>query len=320
MTPESIVHVAVAVIKNSKGQYFIAKRPQNSHQGGLWEFPGGKVESDETVLSALKRELFEEIGIILNQATPLIKIRHDYSDKSVLLDVWCVDSYTEEPYGKEGQKTFWLNKDDFSLYDFPAANIPIIKAIQLPDKYMITGEFNTEDNLINKIRVSIKNGISLIQFRAPLLEEKKYFNLAKNIFLICEKENTKLLLNTSINKYKKYSAEKFSHGIHLNSKELKIFQSDEINSNSLVSTSTHNINEIHRAEEKQVDLMLLSPVKKTLSHPGSIPLGWGSFENLTGQTNIPVYALGGMTAEDLNTAKIKGAQGIAAIGEFWNVE
>ena len=119
MSENNIVHVAVAVIQDSHGQYFIAKRPQESHQGGLWEFPGGKVESNETVVEALKRELFEEIGITLVQASPLIQIHHNYSDKSVLLDVWSIDKFTGKAFGKEGQETCWINKSDFFSYDFP---------------------------------------------------------------------------------------------------------------------------------------------------------------------------------------------------------
>ena len=109
MSTNNIVHVAVAVIQDSHGQYFIAKRPLESHQGGLWEFPGGKVENNETVLDALKRELFEEVGIIPTHATPLIKIHHDYSDKSVLLDVWCIDNFSGTAFGKEGQEICWIN-------------------------------------------------------------------------------------------------------------------------------------------------------------------------------------------------------------------
>ena len=148
MSSNNVVHVAVAVIKNEHGQYFIAKRHKNSHQGNLWEFPGGKVENNETVIDALERELFEEIGITLLQASPLIQIHHDYEDKSVLLDVWVVDMFDGKAFGKEGQKTCWVNQDDFSLYDFPAANLPILKAIELPDRYMITGIFKDEKELL----------------------------------------------------------------------------------------------------------------------------------------------------------------------------
>lgn len=320
MSTKNIVHVAVAVIKNGEGQYFIAKRPQESHQGGLWEFPGGKVENNETVFDALKRELFEEIGITLLEATPLIQINHDYGDKSVYLDVFKIDDFSEEAFAKEGQKIRWIEKSDFSLYEFPIANIPIINAIQLPEKYMVTGKFSNENDLLSRIQVSIRNGIQLIQFRAQNLEEELYFDYAKKMHSICKKENVKLLLNTSVDNYKKYSADKFSHGLHLNSKELEYYFPDDFDKELLVSTSTHNQDEISLSESKNVSFIVLSPVNATLSHPDTVPLGWDKFRELTQKATMPVYALGGMKVELLDKAKICGAQGIAAIGEFWDVK
>ena len=319
MSPSTIVHVAVAVIKNQHGQFLIAKRPDDSHQGGLWEFPGGKVEDKETVLAALKRELIEEVGITLIQAAPLIRIHHDYTDKRVLLDVWCIEKFSGEAFGKEGQETCWINQDELPLYDFPAANMSIIAALNLPDKYMITGEFNTEKELLTRIQSGLDENIKLFQFRAPDLDEGIYFKYAKKLFLICEKEKSILLLNTSYENFKKYQAHKFSHGIHLNSKEIKLFTLDNKFEKLLTSTSIHNYEELLLAEKKNIDFVVLSPVKKTLSHPNSKPLGWKKFEELTEKANIPVFALGGMTESDLIMAKGYGSQGIAAIGEFWNV-
>lgn len=317
MTSKNIVHVAVAVIKNRDGQIFIAKRLENSHQGGLWEFPGGKVENNETVLEALKRELFEELGITLIKATPLIRIPHDYGDKSVLLDVWYVDKFSGVAFGKEGQETCWVNESSLASYDFPIANLPIVTAIQLPDKYMITGDFNTEDELLMRIQTALNKNIKLIQFRANDLAEDTYFELAKKLYELCKKENAQLLLNTSIVKYKKHKAYNFSHGLHLNSKEIKQYHSKELKKETLLSTSTHNNKEILLAEKLEVNFILLSPVKKTNSHPSSIPLGWEKFKQLAGKATVPVFALGGMTNNDIDIAKINGAQGIAAISEFW---
>ena len=160
MSLNNVVHVVVAVVKNEHGEYFIAKRHENSHQGNLWEFPGGKVENNETVIDALKRELFEEIGITLLQTSPLIQIHHNYEDKSVLLDVWYVDKFDGEAFGKEGQKTCWINQNEFSLYDFPAANLPVLKAIKLPDRCMITGKFKDEKEFLDRIQISLENEVS----------------------------------------------------------------------------------------------------------------------------------------------------------------
>ncbi len=124
------VLVAAAAILNSKGELLIAKRPDDKHQGGLWEFPGGKVEAGEEILTALDRELFEELGIKTLAAKPLIKVSHDYSDKSVVLDVWVVTEFSGKAEGREGQEVRWIVPSDIDSYTFPAANLPIIEAFK----------------------------------------------------------------------------------------------------------------------------------------------------------------------------------------------
>jgi len=245
MSPSNkVVHVAVAVVEDSDGKFLIAKRPLSSHQGGLWEFPGGKVENNESVIDALKRELYEEVALELLHATPLIQIPHDYGDKSVLLDAWKIEQYTGSAFGKEGQEICWVGANNFSLYEFPAANKAIISAIQLPDKYMITGEFADENQLLSYIRSSLKKNIKLVQFRAHHLQNDIYFDYAKKIHNLCQEYRAKLLLNCSAKNYFTYSASHFSDGIHLNVKELTGFSEIQLESNILISASTHNQEEL----------------------------------------------------------------------------
>lgn len=123
------VHVAVGVISNDQNQILIALRPDHVHQGGLWEFPGGKVESGETVQEALVRELAEELAIEATSFRALIDIEHDYVDKSVCLDVWWVDTFNGQPIGQEGQPVRWVAIENLSEYQFPEANQPIVDAI-----------------------------------------------------------------------------------------------------------------------------------------------------------------------------------------------
>lgn len=123
------VHVAVGVIVSDQ-DVFLTRRLPNAHQGGKWEFPGGKVESDESVAQALHRELQEEIAIDTLACAPLIKIAHDYGDKQVLLDVFIVDQYQGEPAAQEGQEEGWFSIGDLRNLDFPAANVQIIDALE----------------------------------------------------------------------------------------------------------------------------------------------------------------------------------------------
>jgi len=122
---KKIVHVAVGVIIREQ-QYFLTKRLENAHQGGKWEFPGGKVEKGETVAQALYRELQEEIAIDTLSCYPLIEINHDYGDKRVLLDVYVVDNFQQEPIAQEGQESAWFTLKELVNLDFPAANKAIV--------------------------------------------------------------------------------------------------------------------------------------------------------------------------------------------------
>lgn len=123
--------VAAAIFSQCGSQLFIAKRASQSHQGGLWEFPGGKKESGETPEQALLRELNEEIGIHVKQSTPLIKLQHDYGDKLIELDVYTVTEFDGEPHGAEGQVTRWIDFKEIDEYDFPEANYAIIEALKI---------------------------------------------------------------------------------------------------------------------------------------------------------------------------------------------
>lgn len=123
------VQVAVGIVINAAGAVLITRRPDHAHQGGLWEFPGGKVENGETVMLALRRELHEELGITVQTAEPWLQIRHAYPDQTVLLAVWRVTAYTGEPHGREGQPLVWALPAQIGDFTFSAADQPIIAAL-----------------------------------------------------------------------------------------------------------------------------------------------------------------------------------------------
>lgn len=124
------IHVVAAIILDQNRQkVLIAKRPNHVHQGGLWEFPGGKLEFGEQPQYGLARELKEELGIVVNKTTPGLQISHDYPDKHVLLDVWTVDDFCGTAVGKEGQLIRWVERDELSHYEFPEANQAILHFI-----------------------------------------------------------------------------------------------------------------------------------------------------------------------------------------------
>lgn len=125
------LHIAAAVILNAeKDQVFITKRADKAHKGGLWEFPGGKVEAGETAEQAIVRELFEEVDIRVTELSHLQALQHDYPEKSLNFDFFTVTAFDNQPYGKEGQRGEWVAISELHHYDFPEANIPVLNRVQ----------------------------------------------------------------------------------------------------------------------------------------------------------------------------------------------
>ncbi len=125
------VHVAVGVIMDAAGNILLSRRHVDAHQGGLWEFPGGKVEAGESLQDALYRELEEELGICIDRDAlrSLVDVRHDYGDKRVRLDTWLVPAFSGDPHGREGQPLEWVSVAALPERAFPAANVPIVDAL-----------------------------------------------------------------------------------------------------------------------------------------------------------------------------------------------
>ena len=309
----SAVHVAVAVIVNQDNEALISLRSTSSHQGGLWEFPGGKLEPGETVEAALRREILEELDIQVLDSIPFKVIEHHYPDKKVVLHIHIVKNFSGEPKGIEGQKITWKPLHLLNPEKFPAANRYLINALNLPDKFMITGSFNGREHFLSSLKNSLTKGIKLVQLRCKDIESEEYLSLVKDAQALCVAHNSSLLLNTDIETFNKTQAQ----GLHLNSQRLHSIKERPINSEKLLSVSCHTKEDLLQAQLIGADIVLLSPVKETTSHPGVKGIGWEMFSRLIVNLNIPVYALGGMSEGDISSAKNHGAQGVAAISSFW---
>jgi len=314
-----IVHVAVAVIVNDDGEVCISFRHEGLHQGGLWEFPGGKMEQHETVEQALKREIKEELDIDIEATRPLITVSHDYQDKKVCLHVNRVQSHHGQATGLEGQRVKWVAVDELPSYDFPAANYPIIKAVQLPDRYLITGKFVDEDDFLKKLKKALDREIRLVQLR---LKEDDFNiegvqSLIQQTSSLCKHAGAKLLFNIPEQHIKmiELSGVEFD-GYHADSRILK--KLSQRPDGKLFSASCHNQDELNKAKGLGADFVVLSPVQKTASHPEMQAMGWQQFSDMIAACTIPVYALGGVSERDLEKAWLHGAQGIAAISAFWH--
>jgi len=320
--PESqtIVHIIVAVIVKDD-RVLISKRAENVHQGGLWEFPGGKVEAGENGEQALLREIKEELGITIKKVRPLIKITHHYADKSVLLDTLLVSQFDGKNYesdalltGLEGQAVKWVKRSDLAAYQFPAANKAIITALSLPDCYLITPD-QTSNSSLTQFLNDFSDACQLyklIQLRIKSLAKDPLDFIISQCNAIAQKNQVQLMLNSSM---KLNSPVK--HDVHLTSRDLYSKNILQQYPDRFLAASCHTLKDIKRANELKLDFIVVSPVKKTTSHPAEEAMGWSEFKQLIATAKMPVYALGGMQAEDIKEAYSYGAQGIAAISGLW---
>lgn len=310
------VHVVAAAIFNDRGEVLIARRPEHLHQGGLWEFPGGKVEPGEAVEQALARELHEELGIDVTNARPLIRVPYDYPDKRVLLDVWRVDRFRGEAHGREGQPVLWVMPEALTDYPFPAANRPIVTAARLPACYLITGgPADDPERFLSALETSLRSGVRLVQLRAKDLPEDALRALAQRSLSLCRDHNARLLLNAPPALADELNAD----GIHLSGARLRELRERPLGCDKWVAASCHDEVELAHACHIGVDFVVAAPVLPTASHPGAPTLGWEGLRRLTERAAVPVYALGGMGPGDIAQACAHGAQGIAAISSLWGL-
>lgn len=312
------VEVAAAVLRDEDGRILLARRPDEVHQGGLWEFPGGKREPGESLTAALERELREELGIEATRHRPLIRVAHDYGDRHVVLDVHLVQRWRGEPRGLEGQPLAWVEPTELDAYPLPAADRPVLAALQLPDSYWITPPDGSEPRaFLANLSDGLERGALLVQFRVFGPSDAERQVLAQAALKLCREAGARLLVNGD----ERLAAAIGADGLHLSARQLQ--RPDRRDSAidgwqpRLLAASCHSRDELRRAEQIGVDFAVLSPVLPTPSHPDAEPLGWPRFREWVETANLPVYALGGMRLDTIEQAWSQGAQGVAGIRGLW---
>jgi 8-oxo-dGTP diphosphatase len=307
------VTVAVGILAD-QGRVFITRRFSDTHQGGKWEFPGGKIEPGENTLSALRRELNEELGIEVQNALPFMQVRHSYPDRDVFLDVWRVIDYQGVPHGREGQEARWISCAELPQVEFPQADWPILRRLWLPALYLISDSRRFGGNEFPALlERALRAGARLIQLREPHLSPAEYEAYAKQMAGLCHRYGAKLLLNADPEWVSVCGAD----GVHLNSRRLRVWQKRPLGNEFWIGASCHNAEELNQAANVGADFAVLSPVAQTASHPDAVPLGWEAFSRLCAGAALPVYALGGMRAQDRGRAHRAGARGLAMVSEIW---
>src|SRR4029450_11092788 len=132
MGSQSEIHVVAGAIADADGRVLIAQRPRGRHMAGRWEFPAATPAAGANPLDGLRRELAEELGVSVRAARPLIRLRHEYPDRRVLLDVWQVTAYDGEPQALDAQALAWAHPDELPKHDLIEADRAIVTALRVP--------------------------------------------------------------------------------------------------------------------------------------------------------------------------------------------
>ncbi len=308
---QDIIAVAVGVLLR-KSRFLMASRPADKVYAGHWEFPGGKVEIGETPHAALVRELAEELGVDVVRADPWLVREHAYPHARVRLHFFRVTAWQGEPRPHEGQRLQWLVPGGSRPEPMLAANVPVLRALSLPAVYAITeAETLGVDAFLAHLDAALEQGLRLIQVRDKTLPCADRRELACEVVKRAHARGARVLVNGSVEMCRQAGAD----GVHVDSAGLtRLAARPSVN---WLGASCHNPEELRLAAARGADLVVLSPVLPTASHPGEPTLGWQTFSAWAQTCPIPVYALGGMNAAMLDEARRYGAHGIAMLRGAW---
>ncbi len=329
MNALNITHAAVGVIQREDGLVLLGERPVGKPWAGYWEFPGGKVEIDETPIQALVRELQEELGITVKSHYPWLTRTFDYPAKlnaqgqlespakTVKLHFFIVTQWDGEPQGLESQTLSWQSPDNLTVSPMLPANAPILSALSLPSIYGITNLNELGETLFfERLKIALDKGLRMIQIREKQLSGTELLAFSKRVLSIATPYHAKVFLNsTDAALGLKLVDNTDVAGIHLTSSALMRLQTKPVG--KLCGASCHNRQELAHAEMLGLDYVMLSPVKATRTHPDAQALGWSKFRELIAGYSLPVYALGGMEKYYLHQANSNGAHGIAMLRSIW---
>ena len=301
-----ITDVAAAVIERP-GEFLLAQRPEGKPYPGYWEFPGGKIEAGEDPRAALVRELEEELGIQVTEATPWITRMYTYTHATVRLHFWRVTAWRGEPRPLEDQDIRWQKVGAPDVSPMLPANAPVLAALALPPVMVVSNAAGGIDEWVAALAERALGERMLVQVREKGMERQKLQHLLSRALVRAQPFGSVVVVNSDCGAFPQCD------GVHLTSAALMDARARP--AGSLVGASCHSQAEVARASELGLDYVVVGPVNATASHPGATPLGWEGFERLVRDQPMPAYAIGGLARADLPLARRHGAHGVALLAK-----
>ena len=315
-TPRKRVEVAAGVLLRADGAFLLGQRAKAGIYGDYWEFPGGKVESGETPVQALVRELHEELAITVEpaQITPWLVREHVYEHAHVRLHFHFVHAWQGEMLTQVHAALAWQQPGGSQVGPMLPANAPVLKALDLPHAMAITAvQHLGRDVQLAQLRVALANGLRLLQVRETAWMPEQLRMFVQELRALPHGKQALLMVNSLASAR---AVEGLVEGCHLPARELLSLE-ERPPGFAWVGASCHTRAELERAAMLGLDYALLGHVAESRSHPEQRPLGWEAFAALVRDLPLPVFALGGVMATDFGRALQYGAHGIAAIDGAW---
>jgi 8-oxo-dGTP diphosphatase len=299
---------SLAIIKDSD-KFLYSLRDKQPYRN-YYEFPGGKVEKNETPETALYRECFEELGIKVTKFNSIGSLVHRYDSLEVKLHIFEIVNYQGDIYAKESQELHYMNAFE-SKEKFIDSTHRVLNYLSLP-RYCSITSIDADNHSNEKISKLYANNI--LRYRSDKINSENYYIQAEKYSKICSDNNVCLILDV---KYYELFKNLDFKGIHYKSDQLKDLENTEfvkLKSSHIHSASCHNISDIRIANKYNFDFILLSPILSSKLDLNT--LGWDGFENLALEANMPVFALGGMRKSDLDDCLSHNGYGVSGITNF----
>ncbi|HEX4943155.1 MAG TPA: Nudix family hydrolase [Usitatibacteraceae bacterium] len=307
----TITEVAAAVIERPDGAFLLACRPEGKPYPGYWEFPGGKIEPGEDARAALSRELKEELGIAVREATPWITRVYAYTHATVRLRFFRVTTWDGEPQPLEDQAIAWQWPGKADVAPMLPANAPVLAALALPSVMVVSNAIETGfDAWALKLSAQVIEEKLLVQIREKGLEHQRVQHLLSRALTRGTPFGAIVVVNSDCGTFPQ------ADGVHLTSRALMAATARP--AGRVVGASCHDASEIAQAAKLGLDYVVVGPVMPTASHPGAVLLGWEGFAALVSDCPLPAYAIGGLARADLAAAKRHGAHGVALRSAAFN--
>ena len=309
------IDVAVAVVFNAAGQVLWGCRPEGKPYAGYWEFPGGKVEPDETVWQALACELKEELDITALEGGPWFRIEHDYEHANVRLHLYRVWHFEGTPKSLEQQPFTWASLDSSDLSPILPATEPLLPKLAQPTVMALSNYEAGFEACAERLERGL-NATKLpvyVQFREKTLSGDALIQAFEHCYGLCQKTGQAMLLNSDTWVNLREHLDALPCPLHLTQAHLLSGQFQDL---QCAGASVHDAGSLRIAFDRGLSYAVLGAVKQTTSHPEQSGLGWERFLEITQAARLPVFAIGGLAGHDIPDARLHGAHGIAMLSQF----